>query len=200
MADPIVRGKPQFEPWNITAGDLRQQCVIQTATVASADTRGRPSLVWPWDATAATWATGTATITTAQAHGLSVGQAVTLSGFTPAAWNGSYVVKSIVSATAFTVAIASNPQTVQVRGIVVNDPAIGTLVRCKIDTQQARKTEIARQLVPTATHVVTMRYRPFDVDLQRIVFKSGRVLNVASAIDVQERHVRLELVCTEQET
>lgn len=197
---PIVRGKPQYEPWNLDAGTLRQQIVLQTATVSAPDSRGRPSLVWPWDATAASWATGTATITTAQAHGLAIGQAVTLTGFTPAAWNGSYVVQSIVSATQFAVVIASNPGTVQALGSAITDPAIGTLVRCKIETPQGRKAEIARQLVPSATHIVTMRYRPFDVNLQRLVYKQGRIFNVGTPIDVEERDVKLELVCTEQET
>ncbi len=48
----------------------------------------------------------TATATTSAAHGFSVGQVVTLIGFTPVGFNGTYVITSVPSATTFTFASA----------------------------------------------------------------------------------------------
>lgn len=66
--------------------------------------------VYPFVATvaAATWSSGTATVTTAGDHGLSSGQSVTLSNLSPAAWNGTYVVTSI-DGTHFSYTLATNP-------------------------------------------------------------------------------------------
>ena len=54
----------------------------------------------------ASWSQGTATITTTFAHGLSVGQQVTLSGMTPAGFNGSFII-SAVTATTFSFGLTS---------------------------------------------------------------------------------------------
>jgi head-tail adaptor len=118
------------DAWNIDAGDLQQQIVIQTGTVGAADSRGKTAITWP--------------------------------------------------------SIASNPAT-------------GTLVRCKIEGLPAgRKGEICRQMVPSATHLVTMRYRAgLNEELNRLVFKLGRILNIGWIDDVENMHVKLELTCTE---
>jgi uncharacterized repeat protein (TIGR01451 family) len=52
-----------------------------------------------------TQAAGTATATSAAAHGLSVGQLVEVAGATVAAYNGSYVVTGVPTATTFTYAV-----------------------------------------------------------------------------------------------
>lgn len=57
---------------------------------------------------AASWASNTATITTAFAHGLTTGQYVTLASLSPTAWNGSYPVK-VLSATQFSFTRTTDP-------------------------------------------------------------------------------------------
>lgn len=58
-----------------------------------------------------TWAVNAITVTTDVAHGFSGGEAVTLYGAIPTGYNGTYTVASTPSATAFTVALASDPGT-----------------------------------------------------------------------------------------
>ena len=43
-------------------------------------------------------------------------------------------------------------------------------VSCKLETPSGRKLELARQLVPTASHTVTMRYRVIDEENYRLAF------------------------------
>ncbi len=47
-----------------------------------------------------------------------------------------------------------------------------------------------------ATHLVSGRYRPDISTLSRVLF-NGRPLNVVGVTNVQERGIRLELVCVE---
>lgn len=72
-----------------------------------------------------------------------------------------------------------------------------TNVAAKIETPTGRKLELARQLVPTATHVITVRYRELDDELNRIAY-GERVFNIGHQNDVDERHVKLILTCTEE--
>ena len=55
-----------------------------------------------------TFSTTTATLTTSVAHGLSTGNVVTVSGATPAAYNGTFSI-TVTSATQFTYTMLSNP-------------------------------------------------------------------------------------------
>lgn len=55
-----------------------------------------------------TFATTTATLTTATAHGLSTGAVVTVSGATPAAYNGTFSI-TVTTTTAFTYTMLTNP-------------------------------------------------------------------------------------------
>jgi SPP1 family predicted phage head-tail adaptor len=120
------------EPWNIDAGELNQQIVIQAKVVTGTDSRGHPIRSYP---------------------------------------------------------------------ALTGDPVAGTLVRCKVETLSGRKGEIAKELVPSATHMVTMRYRAgLNEETNRLVYKAGRVMNINQLNDVGERHVRLEILCTEQKT
>jgi len=59
--------------------------------------------------TAATWATGVATFTTSTVHNYTVGQYTTISGVTPAGYNGYFYIASTPTTTTFTVAIAADP-------------------------------------------------------------------------------------------
>jgi hypothetical protein len=61
-----------------------------------------------FSATNASWASGTATITTASAHGFAADQVVRISGITPGGYNGTVTVASR-TATTFDFALASNP-------------------------------------------------------------------------------------------
>lgn len=55
-----------------------------------------------------TYVTTTATVTTTGAHGLSTGAYVTVSGATPSAYNGSFII-TYISSTQFSYVMASNP-------------------------------------------------------------------------------------------
>jgi hypothetical protein len=55
-----------------------------------------------------TFVTTTATVTTATAHGLSTGNVVTVSGATPAAYNGTFSI-TVTNSTTFTYTMLSNP-------------------------------------------------------------------------------------------
>lgn len=59
-----------------------------------------------------------------------------------------------------------------------------------------RETEIARQLVATATHKVTLRYCDVTAD-DRLKF-GDRVFNIDLVADVLERNEWLVLTCTEE--
>jgi|SRR6185369_1909792 len=73
-----------------------------------------------------------------------------------------------------------------------------TDIAAKVETPTGRRMEIARQYVPTATHVITIRGpRSVPIKTSRFVYK-GRVFNIGWMNDVQERHVRLEFICTEE--
>jgi hypothetical protein len=67
--------------------------------------------------TSATWLTGVATITTTVAHGFTIADTlqVTLAGFTPVGYNGTYVA-TVTGASTFTVPIAVNPGVTSVVG------------------------------------------------------------------------------------
>ncbi len=67
--------------------------------------------------TAASWSSGVATIT-ATGHGLTPGRTVTFTGFTPAAWNGSYRVLDTPTANTFRMLIDNDPGAVTVQGKV----------------------------------------------------------------------------------
>lgn len=69
---------------------------------------------------ALSWASGTATATTATAHGWNVGDTVqaVISGVVPVGWNGTYSI-TVTSTTQFTFSLTSNPGTVTTQGKVI---------------------------------------------------------------------------------
>jgi hypothetical protein len=60
---------------------------------------------------AATWSGGTVTITTTNPVGWQTGETVTISGMTPAGYNGTFTIASAISSTQFTYSLATNPGT-----------------------------------------------------------------------------------------
>ncbi len=72
-----------------------------------------------------------------------------------------------------------------------------TNVSIEIFTPTGHKLEIARQLVPLATHVIEMQYRGLDPNKHRINY-NGRIFNIGHSNDVDMMHVREILTCTEQ--
>ena len=83
------------------------------------------------------WSGGVATVTTASAHGLATGNAVSVQGVTPAGYNGYYIVTGVSSTTVFTVALAANPGAVTVQGttqLVYNALPGGTNVTATMST------------------------------------------------------------------
>ena len=69
-------------------------------------------------------ATGYATVTTASAHGLGLGQAVQFTGFTPTAWNNYYPIYNVPSTTTFVI----NPAVIFSQVPPYVNPATQTLV------------------------------------------------------------------------
>lgn len=187
------------DPSAIDAGDLFQRIVLQTATGSGPTSRGRPVVRWDDSITAATWSASVATFTIQGTlpGTFVVGVTVVVTGMVPEAWNGTYTVVAVPGAAQFTVALAGNPGGATILGLIQFDPAPGTPVRCKVETPTGRKLEMVRQLVPTATHLVTMRYRALNENLNRLVYKTGRIFNIGLANDVLEKHVMLEVLCTE---
>lgn len=61
--------------------------------------------------TAATWATGQATFTTAAPHGLTTGSLVTISGVNPAGYNGTFTAAAGTTGSTIVVPMATNPGT-----------------------------------------------------------------------------------------
>ena len=62
-----------------------------------------------------------------------------------------------------------------------------------------KKAEIARQLVATATHEITLRYLA-GLDERCRVQWNGRTFNIGYIWNHEERNIWLTLLCTEQKT
>lgn len=190
----------------IQAGDFNQQIVIQQGKVPSSpDTRGHKNLVWP---NLVTGQSGNQLTVAGAAFVL--GQAVLLVVFNgsppaPLVAGATYYVQSVASGgsvvtLAATLGGAVIPLTNQYTGTayLFGGVASGLTVRCRIDKLNGRKGELARQYMPTATHMVQMRYRDgIDETTTRLVFKQGRIYNIGVVDDVDKMHVRLELTCEE---
>jgi SPP1 family predicted phage head-tail adaptor len=67
----------------------------------------------------------------------------------------------------------------------------------KVEPLTGREAEMTRQMVATATHKVTLRYRALSAETNRIVF-NDRVFNIGFVANVEERNVKLEVTCTEE--
>jgi hypothetical protein len=81
-----------------------------TLTYALATNPGTFSTVLALSSVAsASWGGGFATITTTLAHGLTVGQSVTIAGVNPTAYNGTFTVLTTPTPNTFTFALTTNP-------------------------------------------------------------------------------------------
>jgi len=70
---------------------------------------------------AMSWATGVVSVTTSAAHGLAVGDDITITGVVPTAYNGSFTVLSVGSTTTFTYALPNggvSPGSVTTQGTI----------------------------------------------------------------------------------
>ena len=59
-----------------------------------------------------------------------------------------------------------------------------------------REVAYAQGLAAVTKHTVTIRYRPGVTPKHRLKF-CGRVLSIAGVIDVEERNVELQILCSE---
>jgi SPP1 family predicted phage head-tail adaptor len=60
---------------------------------------------------------------------------------------------------------------------------------------ESRKAETARQLVPTATHQVTLRFMPnITENNNRFIFE-GLILNIGAVMDKNNRHFTVDFLC-----
>lgn len=66
----------------------------------------------------------------------------------------------------------------------------------KVETGGGREFVQAQQLVPELTHRVVMRYRTGVTAKHRLVY-GARSLAIHAAIDPEERHEQLVLLCSE---
>ena len=75
---------------------------------------------------------GVATVTTGSAHGLSIGAVVSMTGFTPAGYNGIWTIASVPSTTTFTVSLLKyvdqrwNPNNPNVANNLIANPVVPT--------------------------------------------------------------------------
>lgn len=68
--------------------------------------------------TAATWASGTVTLTMSAPHGISVGQTLLVGDMVPTAYNGTYIATAGTTGSTLTYALAANPGVVTTLGTV----------------------------------------------------------------------------------
>jgi hypothetical protein len=112
----IGRGIPKGTYNSLTLGQnlvVGQQLVFSDTIVGGSGAMGyitTPSVSNPAAGntiTSGTVSGGTGTLTFSSAHGLNSGDSITLSGFTPAGWNTTFFVLSVVSPTQITVSSAA---------------------------------------------------------------------------------------------
>jgi SPP1 family predicted phage head-tail adaptor len=77
-----------------------------------------------------------------------------------------------------------------------DDLSVGADAQVATATAQTLERLAAGTVLSMATHVVTLPYRP-DLTTQTRVLMDGRVLNVLTVVDPDERHVETVLVCAE---
>ena len=95
-ASVTVTGNSQF------GGEVSVPAAVAGTMIAAAQSNATAT-------TGTAWSSSVATFTTTGAHGLVVGQVIVVSGTTPTAYNGTFVVVSVPSTTTFTVAMPANP-------------------------------------------------------------------------------------------
>lgn len=116
-----VMGTQEFTQANSAAtGGSTSSLIVGGASWTVDQWKGRfvyfPSAPLPAVTAGTSSAANVGTLTFTSAHGQVVGGIINLSGFTPAGWNGTWVVTSIISTTQLTVQLLSNPGTITVFG------------------------------------------------------------------------------------
>ena len=111
--------------------------------------------------TGATWASGTLTLTTATAHGLSAAEAVTIAGISPAAANGSYTIQTVPSTSQFTVSVAKDPGAY----------ASGGIVRAASTGSQPRNPRVATAIMPA----ISVTNATYDLVNHRVTIETGGI-------------------------
>ena len=69
-------------------------------------------------------------------------------------------------------------------------------VRGAIKPLTGRELELAQAIATETSHQVSLRYRPGVTAAQRLLY-AGRIFNIHAVIDVEERHMKLELLVSE---
>lgn len=82
---------------------------------------------------------------------------------------------------------------------VYGSPTVVGTVPAKIEPLSGRKLELARQIVPTATHEITIRYLAGVVPDQGQVTFGSRTFNIGAVRDVMETQFAMVLTCTERQ-
>jgi SPP1 family predicted phage head-tail adaptor len=72
---------------------------------------------------------------------------------------------------------------------------IGPL-QARIEPLSGRQQEISRQLVPSATHKITIRYQAGVIPLSTVTF-GARTFNVGAVRNIMETKFAMELIVTE---
>lgn len=140
-----------------------------------------------------TYATTTATLTTAAAHGLSTGDVVKVSGATPAAYNGTFTI-TVTSAVTFNYTMLSNPGT--------NATVVGTYIAIEavVDDNVLADTNVtppednytlntASGKYPTAvTHYEQRRWFGGPTDEPQTIYatRNGTLSNLTSSTPSQD--------------
>jgi hypothetical protein len=91
---------PSVNPGSYVSGGL--------VAIAGATSTVMPATATSSTISAASWSSGTATLTSSAAHGFATGQIVNVSGISPANYNGAYAI-TVIDATHFSYVLATDP-------------------------------------------------------------------------------------------
>ena len=128
-----------------------------------------------------TWTAGVVTVTAAS-HGYAVGDLVTISGVTPAGYNGVVEVTSVPTVNTFTYALSSNPGTVTVQGTAkygTNLSGIATGSKIVIQGAGASGADLIATVTNVASQNVTIDTSAGTTVSNAKVIVLNRTLNVS---------------------
>jgi SPP1 family predicted phage head-tail adaptor len=94
------------------------------------------------------------------------------------------------------VAIQSKPSTPNANGQIDDTWTTILTAHAKIEPAGQPAQIVAGAELPNVTHIVTMRFRSNITTRNRLVY-AGRVFDIESVIDIEERHFWLQLGCSE---
>lgn len=82
-------------------------------------------------------------------------------------------------------------------GVVSTNATPFATTRAKIGTMVGKELEAAQQVVSEVTHKITIRYRP-GIFARQVVLYGDRFFTIEYVSNVNERNVKLELLCIER--